>query len=157
MLRMFLRSGTLLAVLCATVALSFAQQAQQQQPVTGNHPVLRAKQILGASVNLQGGTGVGTVDDIVLNAEGVIEYLIVSEGGKMVTVPWDAAKFNYEKRTAVINIGPEQFRQIPTFTVDRYPDFYAPTYRVQVYRWYGLPGRERRIERRIERREDRRP
>jgi sporulation protein YlmC with PRC-barrel domain len=113
----------------------------------------RAKSILGAQVSLQGGTGIGTIEDIVLNTDGVIDYLIVSEGGKLITVPWEAAKFNHEKRTAVINITQDQFRQIPTYTVNSYPDFYTPTYRVQVYRHYGLtPGRERRLERREERR-----
>ena len=83
---------------------------------------------------------------------GVIDYFIVSDGSKMVTVPWEAAKFNFEKRTAVINITQEQYRQIPTFTSERYPEFYTPTYRTEVYKLYGLtPGQERRFERRINR------
>jgi sporulation protein YlmC with PRC-barrel domain len=150
MLRNTLRTALSLTVLTTLAGLALAQ-AQVQ--TTTNQPTLRAKSIMGAQVSLQGGTGVGTVEDIILNTDGVVDYLIVSEGGKLVTVPWEAAKFNYEKRTAVINISPEQFRQIPTFSVDRYPEFYSPAYRVQVYRHYGLtPGRERRLERREERR-----
>ena len=104
-------------------------------------------------MSLQGGNNAGTVHDIVFNDEGVVDYLVVSEGGKMVTVPWEAVKLNYEKRTAVINITQDQFRQIPTYTSEQYPNFYTPEYRTQVYRYYGItPGRERRLERREDRR-----
>ena len=48
----------------------------------------------------------------------------------------------------------ERFRQIPTYTVEQYPNYYAPTYRTQVYKYYGItPGQERRLERRIERKQ----
>jgi len=110
---------------------------------------VRAKQVLGTRVNIRGGTAVGTVDDIVLSDEGVVEYLIVAHEGKMVTVPWEAAKFDYEKRAATVNITQEQYRTIPTYTTERYPNFYTPTYRTEVYRYYGLtPGQGRRLERR---------
>src|SRR5437763_4986596 len=150
MMRRLLRTASALAMVFASAGLALAQAQVQVQPQTtqGNstHTALRAKSILGASVSLQGGTSVGTVHDIVLNDDGVVDYLIVSEGGKLVTVPWEAAKFNYEKRTAVINITQDQFRQIPTYSVEQYPNFYAPEYRTQVYRYYGLtPGRERRV------------
>jgi len=153
MLRTSLRTTFALALLTTTAGIVLAQVVQTQTGTTTTAP-LRAKQLLGAQVSLQGGTtSVGTIEDIVLNNDGVVDYLIVSERGKLVSVPWDAAKINFERRTAVINITPDQFRQIPTFTVDRYPDFYSPTYRVQIYKHYGLtPGRERRIERREERR-----
>ena len=151
MLGNLLRGGFVVAIFMANVGVSMAQ-AQNTQP-GGNHQALRVKSILGAAVNLQGGNSVGTVQDIVLNDDGVVEYLIVSEGGKMVTVPWEAAKFNHQQRTAVINITHDQFRQIPTYTTERYPEFYTPEYRTQIYRYYGItPGRERRLDRRDDRR-----
>ena len=95
----------------------------------------------------------GTVEDIVLSDEGVVDYLIVSNDGKLVTVPWDAAKFDFGKRMATVNIAPERFQQIPTYTTTNYPNFYAPAYRTEVYKAYGLtPGQQRRLERRQERR-----
>jgi sporulation protein YlmC with PRC-barrel domain len=153
MFRTAFRTTAALALLALASGIASAQNpgaTQQQAPGSA----LKAKQIIGAKVSLQGGTGVGTVDDIVLNNDGVVDYLIVSEGGKLVTVPWEAAKFNFEQRTAVINITPEQFKQIPTYTTQTYPNFYTPAYRTQVYQWYGMrPGQERRLERRIERRQ----
>ena len=114
----------------------------------------RAKQVLGTKVNIQGNVSIGTVEDIVFDDAGTVEYLIVDNGGKLVSVPWEAAKFNFEQRTAVVNITQEQFRTIPTYTVQTYPQFFAPAYRTQVYKFYGMTPRERRI---IERRDGIRP
>src|ERR1700690_3863155 len=119
MLRTTMRTGSALAILLAASGLAMAQvqvQVQTQPAPQNNQHALHVKSILGATVNLQSGTGIGTVHDIVLNDDGVVDYLVVSDNGKLVTVPWEAAKFNIERRTAVINISSEQFRQIPTYT-----------------------------------------
>src|SRR5262245_48230678 len=141
---------TMLSFACLIV-LSVPAWGQETRPREGG--TVRAKSILGAKVHVKGDTSVGTVEDIVLSTEGVVDYLIVSQDGKLTTVPWDVAKFDYEKRTAVISIPIETYRKIPTYTTERYPNFYAPTYREQVYKYYGVtPGAIRRLERRIDRR-----
>jgi hypothetical protein len=146
MLRTALRTASALALLAAATVLALGQTPAG----TGSSATaVRAKNLLGATVTLQGGTRAGTVEDIVLSNDGVVDYLIVSEGGKLVTVPWDAVQFNYEKRTATINIAPEQYRRIPTYTATEYPQYYSPAYRTQVYKFYNLPpGKIRRLERR---------
>ena len=146
MMRTALRTGAALGILALAMGITLAQVEQKKSSTTA----LRAKSILGAKVQLQGDATGGTIEDIVFDEEGVIDYFIVSNGGKYVTVPWEAAKFNFEKRTAVINISEEQYRKIPTYTIEKYPEFYTPAYRTQVYRFYGLtPGQERRFERRM--------
>lgn len=131
---------------------------QAQAPVPKGAPVAnreyRVKQVLGTKVHIQGDLAIGTVDDIVFDDSGYIEYLIVLNEGKLVTVPWEAAKFNFENRTATVNITREQYRVIPTYTVERYPTFYSPAYRVEIYKHYGLTPRQ---ERRIDRKETRIP
>jgi hypothetical protein len=110
---------------------------------------LRAKDVLGAKVSIRGDVSVGTVDDIVFDRDGYIDYLLVLKDGKYVVVPWGAAKFNAESRAATVDITQEKFREIPTYTQERWPNFYDQTFRTQVYGYYGLkPGQERRIERR---------
>jgi hypothetical protein len=152
MLKIASRTGFALTLIVACSGMVMAQGDEQTRKSDTAAP-LRAKSILGAKVQIQGDTGVGTIEDFVLNEDGVMEYFIVSDNGKLVTVPWDAAKFNFEKRTAVINITQEQYRVIPTYTADRYPEFYTPVYRTQVYKYYGLtPGPVRRLERRLDRR-----
>lgn len=146
MMRTFLRSAAALSLVAAFAAPSSAEDAPDRRAGTST---VRAKSILGAKVTLKGGTAAGTVEDIVLSNEGVVDYLIVSNRGKLVTVPWDAARFDYEKRMATIDITQDVYEKIPTYTTERYPEFYTPAYRGQVYKHYGLtPGRERRLERR---------
>jgi hypothetical protein len=134
-----------------------AQQSVPAVPATKPQPpgsptstvTYRAKQVLGSKVLIQGNVSIGTVDDIVFDDAGNLEYLVVANEGKLVTVPWEAAKYNFDSRTAIVNITAEQYRAIPTFTATTYPDFYAPVYRTQVYKYYGVNPRElRRLERR---------
>lgn len=110
----------------------------------------RAKQVLGSKVSIEGNTEVGTVDDIVMDENGNVDYLIVKNSDdKLVTVPWDATKFNAEKHLATVEISSDQFNKIPIYTTQKYPAFSTPTYRTETYRYYGLtPGQERRLIRR---------
>src|SRR5437879_5245766 len=46
----------------------------------------RAKLILGSKVSIRGDIAIGTVDDIVFGDDGYIDYLVVLNEGKYVTV-----------------------------------------------------------------------
>ncbi|HEX2652458.1 MAG TPA: PRC-barrel domain-containing protein [Xanthobacteraceae bacterium] len=133
-----------------TLLFSLAIAAAQGKPAPNDglrH--FRAKDILGSKVSIDNDMSVGTVDDIVLDENGNVDYLIVLSQDKLVSVPWDATRFDTEQRSAVVHISPEQFKQVPRYTADNYPVFSAPTYRTQTYRYYGLtPGQERRLIRR---------
>jgi hypothetical protein len=142
----------LLAALAGS-SVVMAQSPLPRGPVVAQRE-FRVKQVLGTKVSIQGDLAIGTVDDIVFGDDGYVEYLIVLNEGKLVTVPWEAAKFNFENRTATVNITREQFKLIPTYTVERYPTYYAPAYRTEIYKFYGLTPRH---ERRIERKEIRNP
>lgn len=112
---------------------------------------IRAKQVLGTKIMIANNTAIGTVEDLVFDDAGNLEYLIVStDTNKLVSVPWDAAKWDLEKKTGTLGLTVEQYKTIPTFTTTTYPSFYTPTYRTETYKFYGLTPRElRRIERRI--------
>lgn len=113
----------------------------------------RAKQVLGSQVSIDGNVSIGTVDDIVFGDEGAIEYLVVQNEGKLVTVPWEAAKFDFQQRKATINITQEQFKQVPTYTTNQYPTFSAPQYRAEIFqRFNTTPRVDRRVERKVDRR-----
>jgi hypothetical protein len=101
----------------------------------------RVKGVLGAKVSLKGDVNIGTVDDIVFSDAGQVEYLIAVNDGKLVTIPWEAAKFDFDKRVATLNITQDQYKVIPTYTTSEYPVYFEPTYRTQVYGWYGLKPR----------------
>ena len=154
-----------------TLAAAFGGSASAQVvPVSPNTPTsdgtgvaYRAKQVIGTTVSIQGNRGIGSVDDIVFDSNGQIDYLVVANQGRMVSVPWQAAKYDPQARSAVVNITQEQFQSVPTYTSERYPNFYTPTYRVDTYKYYGLtpdrrpnvtPGADRRQDRRDDRRND---
>jgi len=154
MLSSTLRGGALAAFLL-TASAATAQQplpqpvpGQPQPAATGK--TYRVKQILGTKIALKGdATAVGVVDDLVFDDGGNLEYLIVDNGGKLYTVPFDAASFDLERKIAVLPITAEQYKVIPTFTTTTYPTFYAPAYRTDVYKVYGLTPRDlRKINRR---------
>lgn len=161
MLKRTLTASFMLALGAALTTLGIVEAQQPpppQPPVRGEATVAktyRAKDLMGTKIAIRGNTAVGTVDDIVFSDDGVIQFLIVTTGeDKLVTVPWDAAKFDYEKRTAIVDIPAEQFRLIPTYTVKTYPQYWTPTYRTEVYKYYGLtPAQERRLDRRVDRRD----
>jgi len=147
MWRTAVRTVSALSLLAVAAALAVGKVPTGSG--TGTGTTVRVKSLLGTTVTLQGGARAGTVEDVVLSNEGVVDYLVVSEGGKLVTVPWDAVKFNWGKRTATVNLTQEQYRKIPTYTPTTYPQFYSPTYQAQVYKYYNLrPGQVRRLERR---------
>ena len=143
------------ALMAALIAGSFLTAQDQPAPERGAPAgkAFRAKEIIGSKVTLQENAPAGTVDDIVLDEFGNADYLIVATAQKqLVTVPWDAVEMSLEKRTAMVHITPEQFKTVPTYTVQQYPVFTAPTYRSEIYRYYGLtPGEQRRAFRRAAR------
>lgn len=109
----------------------------------------RAKGVIGSRVSIRGDIAVGIVDDIVFNDRGIIEYLVVVNENRFVTVPWQATKFNYDRRTAFVDIAQDRFRRVPTYTATTYPNYFAPRYRSEIIEYYGLsPIENRRIERR---------
>jgi sporulation protein YlmC with PRC-barrel domain len=150
-------AGAALACCLAAAGATFCQAAApvEREVVVegrGGHS-LRAKTLIGSKVSIEGGTAVGTVTDIIFDNDGTLDYLVVDHDNKFVTVPWEAAKWDLGQRTAVINITPERWQEIPTYTSEAYPNFYEPAYREKIYNYYNVkPRPEIRIERREERR-----
>ena len=85
----------------ATPAQGQGQVQYQDSRAPQTHKV---KSVMGTKVSIQGGLAIGTVDDIIFDDDGYIDYLVVINEGKYVVVPWQAAKFNFEQRAASVNI-----------------------------------------------------
>ena len=114
-------------------------------------PPYRAKSLIGSKVYIQNNTAVGTIDDIVLSDAGVVEYLIAEANNQYFTVPFSAAKINIDNRTATLNMTPQTFQSVPTYTAETYPNYFDPTYRTTTYKYYDLtPGPLQRLRDRIE-------
>jgi PRC-barrel domain protein len=114
----------------------------------------RASSIIGAKATIQDNVSIGKVDDLVLDHNGRVEYLVVNNEGKYVLVPWGAAKLDADQRTVMVEIKQDKFREVPTFTRESWPNFSDAQYIERINTYYGVrPGRERRIERREDRRD----
>jgi len=118
-----------------------ARPAAGTAPAAASPQAYRMKDLLGTKVSLKGDVSIGTVDDVVFSDNGQVEYLVVANDGKLVTVPWEAAKFDFDKRTASLSITQEQYRAIPTYTTSDYPTYFEPAYRTRAYGWFGLRPR----------------
>ena len=126
--------------------------ARATAPVTVDRPAatadarpaatMRAKDVLGSKVSLKGGLAIGTVDDIIFDDDGGIDYLVVQNEGKDVLVPWDAAKFDFSSRAATVDVTQEQWRTIPTYAPTELPvNVYEPAFQTKIYGYYNLKPR----------------
>jgi hypothetical protein len=124
------------------------QERRDDRKYGATSEIRRVSSIIGGTVFVQGDVSVGKIEDIVLSEDGCVDYLVVMAANKYVLVPWSVARFDFERRTAVIEIGKEKFQEVPTFTRDRWPTLDSG-YVEKLYTFYGArPGQERRIERR---------
>ncbi len=143
-------AGAGLACWVLTTGMSFgfvppAPPAADARPAQ----TMRAKDVLGSKVSLKGGLAIGTVDDIIFDDDGGIDYLVVQNEGKDVLVPWEAAKFDFGSRAATVDITQDQYRTIPTYAPTEFPaNVYEPAFQTKIYGYYNLKPRERREIRR---------
>lgn len=146
--RTFLSSA--IAANVSITGLVAVGQDDERRREDDERPHFRAKQILGSKVTIDDDRSVGTVDDIVMDQDGNVDYLIVvDQQKKLVSIPWDATQFDATERRAVVHISHEKYQEVPTFTPQQYPTFATPTYRTQTYQYFGLtPGQQRRLIRR---------
>jgi PRC-barrel domain len=128
-------------------------QVEPREKVAARAGTRRITEVIGARVTIQNNLSVGKVEDLVINENGCIDYLVVLNEDKYVLVPWTSADVSFERRAVAIEIAQERFREVPTFTRDRWPNLSDRAYVEKLNTYYGVrPGRERRIERRQDRR-----
>jgi len=123
-------NGLLCGLLMATASLAHAQ-VTTTETTTGSTQVRRVSQILGSTVQLQGVNNFGKVEDIILNDDGGIGYLVVSANGKSVLLPWDAGNVEYTKRVITYDVTPQAVQPF-YFERNAYPNVSAPDYTTRV-------------------------
>jgi len=105
-------------------------------------------QIIGSNIRLQGGTSYGRVEDIVLNEDGVVEYLVVSREGSYALLPWSAARVDYGQRVVTYDVTPQVVQPL-FFTREAWPNYSDPQFTTRIRS--AFPRAVRREVRRIER------
>lgn len=107
-----------------TIAPSPQPVVIQTQAVQAGQPVAPATQtnlnrlsfFLNTPIHLQGGATAGQVTDFVFNNNGSVAYVVVTNNGRQMLIPYSAAEFNWDRRFIGVNMQQARFNQIPTFT-----------------------------------------
>jgi sporulation protein YlmC with PRC-barrel domain len=101
----------------------------QEGGLSFNQPQ-RLSEIMDNDVVNHQGENLGSIDDLVVNEQGQLEYLILSRGGvlgigaNLIAIPLDAVSPQVtEDNELRINIDEATLDQAPTFAAGDYPDF----------------------------------
>jgi sporulation protein YlmC with PRC-barrel domain len=148
--------------LAAAVTLLFANAALAQRPdrprarpgaavrvetgATVTH-VRRLSTVIGANVTLHDGHVVGPVEDIVLNEDGCIDYVVIAYEDQYLPVPWSFATVNFEERVLVLDLDEARLLRAPMFRGDDWSVLIQADWTGRVSTYYQAdrrtPGRER--------------
>jgi hypothetical protein len=111
------------ALLGASVAWGqgVVQETQTTTTPGGTTQVRRMSQIIGSNVRLQGNNNFGKVDDVVLDQNGQIAYLVVANGGRYAMMPWNPADFNWGQRSVTYNVSPQAVQPL-FFAQNQWPN-----------------------------------
>src|SRR5574337_333019 len=103
--------GLACAAVLVGASAAFGQGVVQETQTTttpaGTTQVRRISHLIGSTVRLQGNNNFGKVDDVVLNQNGQIAYLVVANGGRYAMMPWTPADFNWNQRYVTYNVTPQ--------------------------------------------------
>ena len=149
---MFKYSGLVCGLALAATNVAQAQQVIQETQTTTVAPtgdvteVRRVSQILGSTVRLQGNNNFGTVDDIVLDNNGGISYLVVSNGGRYAMLPWGAGNMNYGQRFVTYNVAPQAIQPL-YFQRNAWPNVYEQQYTTRMRQIFPGLGARREVPR----------
>lgn len=77
--------------------------------------ILRGSQIIGATVDLRGGSRLGVIQDFVLGDGGCVEYVVAAYGNQFVPIPWGAAMYQPDQRVLLVDIDPGRIHEMPMY------------------------------------------
>jgi hypothetical protein len=119
------------------------QETTTTVPVAGTTPIRRVTQLIGSNVALQGVNNFGRIDDVILNDNGGIGYLVVSNGGRYAMLPWNAANVNYGQRLVTYNVTPQAIQPL-FFAPNAWPNISDQTFTTRMTRVFPNTGTVRR-------------
>lgn len=99
------------------------------------HP---ASQCIGSTLYNAKEESLGSINEVVLNREGMLKYAIVKHdatlgvGGTYIAVPWHSMKFDKANDRVMINMEKGRFGQAPAITTDNYLELTNAAWREKV-------------------------
>jgi sporulation protein YlmC with PRC-barrel domain len=114
------------------------------QGQTGRGMMNRASEVMGLTVKDKKGEQLGQVEDIVIDARGQVQYIILSHGGvlgigdKLVPIPYKASRVDVEKNALVLdNVDKQMLEKAPNFDKKDWKNIGEPEWDRKVYGYYG--------------------
>ena len=145
-----LACGLVLATHClAHAQVTTTETTTTPTPTTEVH---RVSQILGSIVQLEGTNNFGRVEDIILDDNGAMSYLVVSNNGRNVLLPWDAGNMNYGKRVVTYSVPPQAVQPF-YFERNALPNVRDQQFTTRLRQAFPNAGAVRRGDRVVEERE----
>jgi len=131
---------------CCGLALVAARGAPAQEAVQETKTVVKPNgavkqtrkisRIMGSTVRLQGNNNFGKVEDVVLDENGGIDYVVVAHDGRYAMLPWGPADVNYGDRVVTYDVAPKAVQPF-LFAGEQWPDVAAENWTNQVRDVFG--------------------
>lgn len=106
---------------------------------TARAPMIQAgAQLLDAKVVNRQGEELGEIEELVLNPDGSMRYVILARGGvldigeDLVAVPWDRTQLQIEDDHVVMALSKAQLATAPTFERKAWPDMHSEAWNAKV-------------------------
>lgn len=106
------------------------------------HREFRASQLIGSDLKNRQGETLGRVQDIVLDQQGRVAFIAVSNQstqgatGQLTAVPF--AALAHESGQLVLDMSKDRFASAPSFSQDQWPNLEARTFTTDIFRYYGV-------------------
>jgi PRC-barrel domain len=99
---------------------SVAGEKKLGTPSSSSREVRRLSMVIGGAVRIANNVSVGKIEDVVLNDNGCIDYVVVVYRDQYVAIPWTAAIVDFRQRIVTVDITEERFATVPTFRRDEF-------------------------------------
>ena len=99
--------------------------------------IQRVSSVIGASVQIEGGTAVAKVEDLVISDDGCIEFVVVRYEERFVPIPWSLATVEFDQRVVTVAITRERFAQAPSFASNGWADLRGEQFTGKVRSFFG--------------------
>ena len=103
----------------------------------------RVSDILKTTVENRHGEKLGTIQDLMVGADGRVKYAILSHGGLLgigdvlIPIPFDALMTGPERGTVVLDIDKQTLEKALNFESKTWPDFTAAVWEEKIDRYFA--------------------
>lgn len=121
----FLQVSGLTCCLFLLVTDRVFSQARPPEETRSPSQVGKVSTVIGASVQLKAGGAFGKIDDIIIDDQGCIDFVIVVFEDKLFAIPFSITRVDFAKRVVTLDTERELLLRAASFTRTKFPDLSA--------------------------------